>query len=50
MAAGEERGWRRYTVSGSGRVVDVQVLPGVQRGEWGVGGRPTEVIDSAGVV
>ena len=38
-AAGEERGWHRFTVEGggSGRHLDIQVLPGAQRGEWGVG-------------
>jgi glyoxalase family protein len=39
MAAGEERGWHRFTVEGggSGRAVDIQVLPDTPRGEWGVG-------------
>jgi glyoxalase family protein len=39
VPAGEERGWHRFTVGGggSGRAVDVEVLPDTQRGEWGVG-------------
>ncbi len=38
-SVGEERGWHRFTVQGggSGRALDVQVLPGARRGEWGVG-------------
>jgi glyoxalase family protein len=38
-AAGEERGWHRYTVrgGGSGRSLDIQVLPDAPRGTWGVG-------------
>ena len=38
-AAGEEKGWHRFTAGdgGSGRAVDIQVLPDAQRGEWGVG-------------
>jgi glyoxalase family protein len=38
-AAGEERGWHRYTVEGggSGRALDIQILPQAPRGEWGVG-------------
>jgi glyoxalase family protein len=37
--AGEEHGWRRYALGsgGSGRVIDVQELPGVARGAWGTG-------------
>jgi glyoxalase family protein len=36
---GEERGWHRFTVEGggSGRALDIQVLPDARRGEWGVG-------------
>jgi glyoxalase family protein len=36
---GEEDGWHRFAAgeAGSGRVVDVQVLPGAPRGTWGVG-------------
>jgi len=39
-AAGEEDGWRRFTVDGggSGRHVDVREMPGERRGEWGRGG------------
>jgi glyoxalase family protein len=39
VASGEENGWHRFAVGGggSGRVVDVQVRPDAQRGEWGVG-------------
>jgi glyoxalase family protein len=35
----EENGWRRYALGegGSGRVLDVQELPGVARGAWGTG-------------
>jgi glyoxalase family protein len=35
----QEDGWRRYALGegGSGRVLDVQELPGVARGAWGVG-------------
>jgi glyoxalase family protein len=38
-AAGEERGWHRYSVrgGGSGRSLDIQVLPDGARGAWGVG-------------
>ena len=38
-AAGEERGWHRYTVHGGGssRALDIQVLPDAARGAWGVG-------------
>jgi glyoxalase family protein len=38
-AAGEERGWHRYTVRGGGssRSLDIQVLPDAARGAWGVG-------------
>jgi len=38
-AAGEERGWHRFTIEGggSGRALDIQVLPDAPRGEWGVG-------------
>ena len=37
--AAEEHGWRRYALGsgGSGRVIDVQELPGVARGAWGTG-------------
>jgi glyoxalase family protein len=36
---GEEDGWKRYALGqgGSGRVLDVQELPGVARGAWGTG-------------
>ena len=36
---GRENGWTRYGVEGggSGRYVDIQVLPGTPRGAWGVG-------------
>ena len=39
VAVGEEDGWHRFATgeAGSGRVVDVQVLPGAPRGTWGVG-------------
>lgn len=35
----EEQGWKRYALGegGSGRIVDVQELPGVARGAWGTG-------------
>ncbi len=38
-SVGEERGWHRFTVKGggSGRALDIQVLPDARRGEWGVG-------------
>lgn len=38
-AAGEERGWHRFTVEGGGtsRALDIQVAPDAQRGEWGLG-------------
>ena len=38
-AAGEDQGWHRFALGegGSGRTVDVQVLPDTARGEWGVG-------------
>ncbi len=38
-AVGEERGWHRFMVEGggSGRVLDIQVVPDAERGEWGVG-------------
>ena len=38
-AAGEERGWHRFTIGGGGssRALDIQVLPDAQRGAWGVG-------------
>jgi glyoxalase family protein len=38
-AAGEERGWHRFTVQGGGssRALDIQVLPDAQRGTWGLG-------------
>jgi glyoxalase family protein len=38
-AAGEEKGWHRFTVEGggSGRMLDIRVLPDGQRGEWGTG-------------
>ncbi len=38
-AAGEERGWHRYTVRGGGssRALDIQVLPDSPQGSWGVG-------------
>jgi glyoxalase family protein len=38
-SVGEERGWHRFTVEGggSGRALDIQVLPDARRGEWGVG-------------
>lgn len=38
-AAGEERGWHRYTVEGGGtsRALDIQVVPDAPRGEWGLG-------------
>ena len=38
-AAGEERGWQRFTVRGGGssRSLDIQVLPDAQRGTWGLG-------------
>jgi glyoxalase family protein len=38
-AAGEERGWHRFVVEdgGSGRALDIQVLPDAPRGEWGLG-------------
>ena len=38
-AAGEERGWHRFTVhgGGSGRTLDIQVLPEAARGTWGLG-------------
>jgi glyoxalase family protein len=39
LPAGEERGWHRFVVEGggSGRALDIQVLPDARRGEWGVG-------------
>ena len=39
LSVGEEDGWHRFAtgVAGSGRVVDVQVLPDAPRGTWGVG-------------
>jgi glyoxalase family protein len=39
VPVGEEDGWHRFATgtAGSGRVVDVQVLPGAPRGSWGVG-------------
>jgi glyoxalase family protein len=39
VPVGEEDGWHRFATgeAGSGRVVDVQVLPGAPRGTWGVG-------------
>jgi glyoxalase family protein len=38
-AQGEERGWHRFTIEGggSGRALDIQVLPEASRGEWGLG-------------
>lgn len=38
-AAGEERGWHRFTLrgGGSGRSLDIQVLPDAARGAWGTG-------------
>lgn len=38
-AGGEEGGWHRFTVrgGGSGRSLDIQVLPGAAPGGWGVG-------------
>ena len=38
-AAGEERGWHRFTVRGGGssRSLDIQVQPNAQRGTWGLG-------------
>jgi glyoxalase family protein len=38
-AAGEERGWHRFTVrgGGSGRWLDLQLLPDSPRGTWGIG-------------
>ena len=35
----EENGWKRYALGegGSGRVLDVEELPGVARGAWGTG-------------
>ncbi len=38
-AAGEERGWHRFSVRGGGssRALDIQVLPEGSRGAWGVG-------------
>lgn len=38
-AVGEERGWHRFTIEdgGSGRALDIQLLPDALRGEWGVG-------------
>ena len=38
-AAGEENGWKRYTVrgGGSGAHLDVREMPNEQRGAWGVG-------------
>jgi glyoxalase family protein len=37
---GVEDGWHRYAVEGggSGRIVDIQVLPNERRGAWGTGG------------
>ena len=38
-AAGEERGWQRFIVDGggSGRTLDIEILPDAARGEWGLG-------------
>ena len=39
-SVGEENGWRRYAVNGggSGKHLDVRVVPNEQKGAWGTGG------------
>ena len=37
--AGQDKGWHRYAIAGggSGKVIDIQEIPNVGRGQWGTG-------------